>query len=311
MPDEPKRHHQQYVIDKICPKRQIHLIGGPSGAGKTTWLFQIAEEWFAGKDILGYKSNPEPFLYLAADRDGEETLRTLDRVRVASTFPIIGLQDRVEWARECERERQPQYRIALRNAYRDHPECRVYFIDGFTYLCPGDQNKKNDVAQFILWVKLFCTQRDITIFGLVDAVKEREDSRILNPRQKVAGSAAWGHLSNCIFFIEPITPETPEDKRRYLWVCPRNAPDVRYEMNFADGRLVQLGDSGTQEQSWYEKTSECLNTFDSWVITRDHFKEALPSIPESTLTRMFKRLAADGKIESSGVRGSYRRVNPS
>lgn len=39
------RRDDEFIIDSILPKYELHLIGGPPGAGKTTWLFQFIEDW--------------------------------------------------------------------------------------------------------------------------------------------------------------------------------------------------------------------------------------------------------------------------
>src|SRR4051812_25576556 len=82
----------EYLVDKLLPKYQLHLIGGPSGAGKTTWLFQQIEEWRNGRDVLGHKSNPEPFVYVACDRSIDNLEQTRLRTGTAP-FPILSLID--------------------------------------------------------------------------------------------------------------------------------------------------------------------------------------------------------------------------
>src|SRR4051794_13985196 len=58
---------REHVIDGLMPVREVHLLGGPSGAGKTTWLMDFLEKWQKEEDIFGHKSHPAAFVYIAGD----------------------------------------------------------------------------------------------------------------------------------------------------------------------------------------------------------------------------------------------------
>src|SRR5690242_1448332 len=66
------------LIDRILPVHEVHILGGPSGAGKTRWLFQMLQEWKAGNSVLGYASNPVPYAYVSTDRSRESVKRTCE-----------------------------------------------------------------------------------------------------------------------------------------------------------------------------------------------------------------------------------------
>lgn len=86
---------EDYLIDPIFPKGTMNLIGGPSGIGKTTWLFQVLHEWSRGLPALGkYKCKPCSFVYVSFDRGVLETDRTLRRLGYGDwDIPIYSIED--------------------------------------------------------------------------------------------------------------------------------------------------------------------------------------------------------------------------
>lgn len=311
MPDAAR--HHEYLIDSIWPKRQIHLIGGPSGAGKTTLTFQILEDLAAGRDVFGHKSSPESLLYIATDRDDEETARTMDRMHIKPSFPCIGMSDKPEWSKRAERENKPEYVIVLEEIQKAYPQCKTIIWDGFSFMVDGDQNKNSDVSKFLRRIHAYIKRQNMTIIGIVNAAKQREDNKILNPRQRISGAAAWAHICNCIFIIEPATPEHPEDSTRNVWVCPRNQRDTKFQMIFTDEGLLAFVDEEekAQEQGAHLTAARnfCASATPGSVFTRRYLVETL-DIPEGSVGRILKSLAKDGTL-LKGDHGQYRVPNPS
>ena len=62
----------EYLIDRILPAYQIHLLGGASGAGKTTFLLQYLRQALDGGDWFGHKCNRMRLAYIACDRRQQE-----------------------------------------------------------------------------------------------------------------------------------------------------------------------------------------------------------------------------------------------
>src|SRR5882672_2794238 len=74
---------RDHLVDRILPKYAVHLVGGPSGSNKTTWLLQtLVQEWSKGKLVLGNASHPVPWLYISADRPSDSVWETMERIGI-------------------------------------------------------------------------------------------------------------------------------------------------------------------------------------------------------------------------------------
>lgn len=301
-----QRHHQ-YLIDRVMPKRQIHLIGGASGAGKTTIAFQILNDFQAGKDVFGYKTFPEPVIYVASDRDDEETLRTLDRMHIKPDFPCIGMSDRPEWTARAKREGKAEYIVVLEELRKAWPNHKAIVWDGFSFMVAGDQNKNSDVSQFLRHIHSYIKANDITIIGIVNAPKMKEDGRYSIPRQRISGAAAWQHVSNCILLVEQVSPEDPHDTTRNVWVCPRNQHDQCFKMEFTDQGLLAFvtPNGGASEQTnWDDVVRAAIKDHPQGaMLTRAWFLEEL-QIPEGSIGRVLRSLI-DDEVLKKGEKGIY------
>lgn len=220
-----------HIVDDIIPAREIHLIAGPSGAGKTTLLFQIIDDWRQGRDVLGHKSHPQPFCYVACDRTLASTKRTLKRVGIMEgTIPTLSLAER----------RDIVTIGGVVAAAKIHVEgVRVLFIDAIAVLVrEGRTNDYAVVADFLRECAQICAREDITIIALVHAAKVKEGEKFLNPRQRILGSVAWAGFSDTVILIEPATPEDATSDERTVLILPRNAPAEELAMGFnQEGRL--------------------------------------------------------------------------
>jgi RecA-family ATPase len=290
-----------YLIDTILPSREVHLVGGPSGAGKTTWLFQTLLDWQEGKDVLGYHSHPVPWVYVSTDRSDEGVKRVLDRMRVDHVkIPFVstlGLpEDKVS------------SHIAAANARV--PEARLFVIEGMSGLSPENSKSTNggytSVRRFLGGLSNLCTKGDFTIIGVVHSPKMKEDSRYSNPRQRVMGSVAWAAYTETIVLIEEAKDSDVSHKDdRSLIVLPRNSSSQFINLRFQSGRLV----------SWEDELddvfiSEFFRTIGpSGMFTPVQFFDAMAKhMSESTAKRRLSDKEKAGWI-SLVHRGTYR-VNP-
>ena len=59
------------------------MIGGPSGANKTTFIFDLFRTQFRGENFLGHQTYKLPYLVLTGDRGKAAHERTLNRMKIA------------------------------------------------------------------------------------------------------------------------------------------------------------------------------------------------------------------------------------
>jgi hypothetical protein len=218
-----------HVIADIAPRREVHLFGGPSGAGKTTFLIKLLESWAKGAPVFGHQSHPEPFLYISGDRSLADMKRTMRRLKITN-FPIhIPPTNAVTIAQVME------------DALRKYPKTRLLVVEGLaTWVPDGKLSDYRVVADFLRKIGDFCHSHDLTVIGVVHSPKRGEKDRYTNPRERIMGSTAWGAYSNLIMFVEPVDPDSKDNRARELYILPRNAPEEKYTLDWKDGMLIPV-----------------------------------------------------------------------
>lgn len=215
----------EYLIDTILPAREIHLLAGPSGAGKTKWLLSMLQDWQRGAPVMKYPSHPVPWAYAACDRSREGFERTMESFGIRSRdIPFIPAWD----------ERMTISQI-LDHAQR--LKTRLLVIEAFgSFVDPPANNKcvKNFLQPFHAMIRA----AGMTIIGIMESPKQKMNEGYENPRQRVAGVAAWAHFTETVFLVEFLNPRDAGDIYRKLTVCPRNAQGFEMLGQFdLNGRL--------------------------------------------------------------------------
>lgn len=217
---------QEFLVDTIFPCGEAHLVGGPTGAGKTRWLFDTLLAWQRVEPVLGYPSHPCPWLYVSSDRSEKSVLRTLVSMGIdPKQIPLLSAMDK---------------RLTL-SQIMDHAQERragLVVIESFgNFVDPPGLSIQ--VRNFFYSLRPFLNSTSATIIGVMESPKMKPKERYENPRQRIAGVATWGHYADTIALIEPEQPDEPNCNRNII-VCPRNAPEVHIKAAFVDGHLRPL-----------------------------------------------------------------------
>src|SRR2546425_5842464 len=126
---------QKCLIDVILPEREVSLLGGPAGSGKTTWALQtLVEQWQRGKDVLGFKSHPVPWMYVSSDRSLDSVSATLERIKVPSRDVRVV---------SCVDEELDTIDALMKRVNKETPRPQFLLIDGFLNFLP-DRTSMND-----------------------------------------------------------------------------------------------------------------------------------------------------------------------
>jgi RecA-family ATPase len=214
-----------YLIEDLLPTHEVHLLAGPSGAGKTRWLFQMLLEWQQGLPVLGKKSYPCEWVYVSGDRSRDSVTRTLGGMGIdPDKVPLVPAWDD---------------HMGINEIFDEIQKSGASFaiIEAFGSFVEPPGNGKC-VKQFLQRCDRFMKLAECTILGIVESPKLKPYERYENPRQRVSGAAAWAHFSETIFLVEPDDLSVPDNPHRTLTVCPRNGPGMTFNMVFdSSGRL--------------------------------------------------------------------------
>lgn len=296
----------EFLIENILPSNEVHLLGGPSGAGKTTWLFQaLSEQWKAGGEILGQRVHPVDYLYVSADRSERGVRRTMMRAGAnPDRIPHLSLTAHPSVVDISK----------LASVAREHnPSVKLIILDGVMRLVPPRKDSSTDggfahVSKFLTGLCKLCSDQDLTFILIVHSPKQKEDSRYTNPRERVMGSAAWAAFSETILLIEPFLPVSKDTANARTLIClPRNAPAMFEDLEFNGiGRLVARSED--LDEVLVEQFLKSIA--DGAEFSTSQFETALEKrMARSTIYVWLKRLEASGRTTKTG-RGIYRKNRP-
>lgn len=201
----------EYLIAEILPSFEVHLLGGSSGSGKTTFLFQMLADWQDSKPVLGHESCPVPYAYVSIDRSRSSVVRTLTR---------LGLQDKI--TRIVSREDLPStlsLGVVIQSARERYPDAQCFFVEGFQTLVGDKGNSYTDVAKLLQATTQFCAEQKVTIVGICHSPKLKIEEGFQHPREMLLGSVAWAAYSDTIIIMDL------DEKTKIVncHVLPRNA----------------------------------------------------------------------------------------
>jgi AAA domain len=287
-PEEPSKKFE-YLIDEMLPDGRVSLVAGPSGAGKTTFVLQLARNWLEGEPILGMptrrplvhvKANCEAhkrracsqsdhyaagtFLHIAADRGQADTEETMDRVLGADSPLLTDKTYGFKWMSILGGE----YTITnFLNMVQSERAVKWLFIEGVATLIDGKLSDNSAVAGFLKQVSQFAQDQKITILLSVHSPKMKKGEEYNNPRERILGAVAWGGYSSTLFVLSQDDPSDMKNLNRTLIVLPRNHPTREYHFTMTkEGRLHE---TFAQETLQARLSLRQILKIDTWMSRGD------------------------------------------
>ena len=223
----------QFIIEPFLPTQEVHLLAGTSDAGKTRWLFSWLLEWQQGNAVVGCKSYPVPWVYVAGDRTERTANRTLLDMGIdPEKVPIIPAfgKDRKTKRQLMEAIAKSGARFAVIEAFQRYiePPGLSYQVTAFLDEMSCYTEVSKDFPQ------------GLTILGVVESPKLKPQERYQDARQRVSGVSAWGYYSSTVLLIERKDPTAADDPRRILYVCPKAGRRMEIEGSFNDGGMLHF-----------------------------------------------------------------------
>jgi putative DNA primase/helicase len=195
------------------PKGEVSLIGGSSGAGKTSWAMPLLEKIRKGADVFGHTSKPRDYRVLLHDRSKKAMQRTVKALGLSAEAI-----ERVIRLTTAQQSRPPAE--ILEAAIERHPGVEVWFIEGLD-LWITDPNKMEVVGPVIDGLQRIATRRDVAVLGTVGSPKQRGKDNKYFGRDALFGSAALARKVETVVLMQLHNDDDPNSVRRCT-VLPRN-----------------------------------------------------------------------------------------
>jgi hypothetical protein len=232
---------------------RVSIVGGSSGAGKTSLMCDLLNQQWHKAQFLGHLGAGLRPLIIFADRGELSNAETFDRLGLADAkLPITHLS--VCW------DAAAAQRI-LELIEEQSPLPQIVFVEGADALV-SDAAKTQVVAPFLDALQRIAAHYHIAIILSVGAPKSKPREQHTLKRDRIFGSQIWPRMADTIVTLEAVGDGTND--RRDLTVQHRNAKPEMFELEFQNGRLVQ------------RHSPADIDALDIWISERD---------PESWFTR--------------------------
>lgn len=246
----------EFLIEGILPAGEAHLIGGASGSGKTTWIFQnFLAQWIAGQPVFEHESHPVPYVYLSMDRSRSSVTRTLKRLGLLDVLTrIICLNEMPE---DC-----LSLPAILKFALTKFPDAKLVIIEGFALIAGEKTNGYTAVGHLMRKTARICAKDGLTIIGVCHAPKMRTDEAFQHSRELLLGSVSWAAYSDTIIVLNM------DEMTNVITVkvMPRNSAMESHNLQFGQNGVLQPVVT-KQKKSFIQSRIEALT--DGSPVTRD------------------------------------------
>jgi hypothetical protein len=297
------RQRERFLIDPLLPQGTMNLLGGPSGIGKTTWLFQQLYDWSVGRPILGkYKATPTSFVYVSFDRGVLETDRTLRRLGYANwDIPIYSIEDLGN---------EPDIQIV----FDRFPKVDLYVIEGLQAALPDGKGNQNRIEmRWAIDVRKRMLAKGKTILATTHSPKSQVDSA--HSRSNFLGSVSLhACFSTMISFdIPQAAREAAKGKvvhtdNREVLIQGRDFADIKLSYSRDDNGRFRLLDSQMDNEikldSWFADLPNSTTIKSSMLEA----KARSCQLSRAGLFRWITQMLKDGRL-TRPVRGQYFKVN--
>lgn len=294
-----------YLISQIMPAREVHLLAGPSGVGKSNLLSYILPTWLEEGELWGFRCHPpargQGAIVVSCDRSEESIQRNLDRHGLTKPWPFVAarmipgddrLKSVMDWVRS------------------HHPEVRLLVVEGIARLVP--EGKISDyaiVAEFLERAQFYCKSYNLTLLGTAHATKTKDTEKFPNPRQRILGSVAWGAYSDLVIVMDPEDPEDVRNKNRVIHVLPRDAEEFVVKMCNSGGVLKSVDEEAEDQMDSLMDQELGKIPAGAVVSTLEFVRIAFNlSLSRPTCERWISRTVMQGRLQRVG-RGKYAKVS--
>jgi hypothetical protein len=290
----------EYMVEGLMPLNELHIIAGESGAGKSTWLLQMIDDWQNERPILGRKSTWHPYVIFVQDRTKAGVFRTLERMRLnPKAFPV---QSAIEGG-------DGSLASKIKIFKKENPEARVIFVEGL-HVGLEDSSDYGATSKAIRELIALCQSEKLTIVATTHMSKDNARRRN-SGRGAVLGSSAAPAMSEANILLNK-----QKNGKIKLTAHARNEPEITFHYMWGtdelSGRLVEC--EGDKDPS---PMDQFLNELDCETFKREDVVSyfAKKKFSPSSADRALKKAKEEGCIincvdEKSGKlqAGRYQKI---
>lgn len=237
----PKR---EWVVPDLIPGRQVTLLGGDGGVGKSLLALQLAVSVTAGVPWIGQWAEQGRVLYVSAEDEVAEHHRRLENIVTAlsvqssalSGLDIIDLAD-ADSILAAPRSRSDALKpTAVFDAIEGHIQRKppnLIIVDTLADVYGGDENHRAQVRSFVRLLRGLCFRYDLAVVVLA-----HPSLTGIATGSGLSGSTAWNGSVRSRLYLEPCKDEKGDqsdpDLRRLSTKKANYAPNsgevlIRYD----------------------------------------------------------------------------------
>ncbi|MFZ3279089.1 MAG: hypothetical protein WA182_19500 [Candidatus Sulfotelmatobacter sp.] len=286
---EPLPHRE----DGWIPSREISLIGGSSGGGKTHLLIYILTR--LGGGVFGHDSKKRDFALLLHDR-GRSALKRTCRAAKLSASVIEDIMDRaIQLTKD---QKQLSAAQCLEAAIQTRPQAKIWVIEGLD-LWMKSISDVEVVSEALGDLVDVARQHNVAVVATVGSPKQKENDRYSVGRDQFMGSVAWGRKAETCILLRQ---NTADKSVRDVVVMTRNTEDEFFWFTWREGVLTLTEKPAEMDDS--ADKSSALQRMEVQVFTATQQGEELKYRqsfgPVATFFRWRKVAQAEGKVTVSG-----------
>lgn len=220
----------EFLIEGILPANEVHLLGGSSGSGKTTFMFQVLlAEWLQGNPIFDHVSHPVPYVYVSLDRSRSSVTRTLQRLGLIEQITRVVCQEDLP-------ETSITAQLVIADVLKLYKDAKLIIVEGFQLLAGERGNGYTTVAKTLKTCARICSKYKLTIIGICHSPKMRIEDGFQHPREMLLGSVSWGAYSDTVIVLN-LDESTGVIS---VNVMPRNERAEQHHMRFGENGRLEL-----------------------------------------------------------------------
>jgi hypothetical protein len=224
--------------DGWFPKREISLIAGSSGTGKTSWGAPLFERIRKGEDVYGHKTQPRDYRILLHDRSRQATLHTLKNLGL----PQEAI-DRCIRLTPAQQRNQPADIVEA--VMELNPGIDALLIEGLDMWIPNifDLTKVSDTLDGLQRV---AQRRNVAIVATMGSPKQKSKDGKYSGRDSIFGSVAFGRKAETVVLFQFHDAED-EASVRVVTVLLRCAAPEKFYLRWGNAGLELTDDPGPLE----------------------------------------------------------------